>query len=308
LDAAPVVDAALAWVALNAVSLTQDILENAVDNGFTSTVEDGVRHCIIDIAQTADLNSVAGCLKEVVDFRASNDWAAMDGRTVPARRLKTAIIGLRFIFKYGEYFDDAMSSAFFDIAAGRGAGDLSVWYSRPAPPSDVGAGNGTTNMGGGADGTIINDNGNAGNVLFKFTADGITEDSRVYFVPPHPGASAVAHDVLTTSDYYCLAHLYPLRDWLPSARLLTYAQQESGEPETCNQATENLKYVTGNETNFILRQFSGASWFVDAASQLHPIKDGGTYQCLAQRYYVLDGRTDSEIARFGPEGSPAVCP
>jgi hypothetical protein len=83
--------------------------------------------------------------------------------------------------------------------------------------------------------------------------------------------------------------------------------------KTCNQTTEALRYVAGNETNFILRQFAGAdriahSWFVDGGSQLHPIKDGGTYICLAQKYYVLDGRTDGEIDRFGDEKSPAVCP
>jgi hypothetical protein len=143
-----------------------------------------------------------------------------------ARRLKTAIKAVRFVTRWGALFDNAISSALAGIAANRGAGNLSVWYSRPIPPSGVDAGNGSTNASGGADGTIINDNGDAGNVLFK-----IGGGTRAYFVPPHPGTGAVAHDVLTTDDYYCLAHQYPLRDWLPESKIAAYVLQESGEPE-----------------------------------------------------------------------------
>jgi hypothetical protein len=306
LDSA-VSEGADAWVAVNAIAMAQDIVDLLGDAAFVVTAADVVRKCIVDVAAIEGLDAIPGCIVDGIDSAASQKWGELEGRTTRARQLKTAIKGGRFVTKWGGVFANAVTSALAGIAANRGAGNLSVWYSRPAPPSGVGGGNGSTNPAGGQDGTIVNDNGDAGNVLFKIDAN-----SRVYFVPPHPGTTAVAHAVLTTSDYYCLAHQYPLRDWLPQSQLLRYALQESAYPETCDQAIETLRYVAGNETNFILRQFAGAdgiahSWFLDGASRLHPIPNGGTYVCLAQKYYVLDGRTDGEIAKFDLESSPATC-
>jgi hypothetical protein len=126
-------------------------------------------------------------------------------------------------------------------------------------------------------------------------------------VPPHaPGRNIVAHDVLTVEAFYCLTHQYPLRDWVLDDKILSYAQQESADAETCDPAT-GQSFVTGNETHFILRQLSGSAWFVNDQSHLQPIPDGSTYVCLAQKYYVLDGRTDAEIASFAPDPTPATC-
>jgi hypothetical protein len=111
-----------------------------------------------------------------------------------------------------------------------------------------------------------------------------------------------------------MAHKYPMRDALPyGAKVGDYWSQEHMTPQGCQMA--GTKEVSGNETNFILRQFpkapgaAGHAWYVDGAGTLKAIPDGGTYNCLAQKYYVLDARTDAEMTRMGPVSpEPATCP
>jgi hypothetical protein len=106
-----------------------------------------------------------------------------------------------------------------------------------------------------------------------------------------------------------------LRDQLPFSKLLDYWSSESGDYAHCSPSTADQYFLAGNETNVILRQdaYDGGvalSWFVDENSQLHEIQSGGVYICLAQKYYVLDGRSDEEMAQYAGHTSPepATCP
>lgn len=88
-----------------------------------------------------------------------------------------------------------------------------------APPTS-GAGNGTSNSAGGADGTIVNDTDSAGHILFRL-ANGSSEsvpyatyrDPKVAFDVVLPGGKEDA------ATHQCLARRMPLRDWLPCSKL-----------------------------------------------------------------------------------------
>ena len=311
-------EAASLWVLWNALSLADDAyslsvatwgrdrLPSEVGNMYSS-----VGLCIAGLGLSG-IDGVAGCVSSATQAGIGKIYDLFpDKRVYAARTMKTAMRTTSFILKYIPLITDGLSSSIFSIAALNGAGDSNYWYTAPPAPSGVGGNNTGSNPDGGADGTILNDTSEVGDVLVRIGGDGNENRNFAYFVAQ---GDRVAHGVVGTEALYCAAHLYPLRDWLPISNVGSYWFQESIYLKDCDQADppSALKFVQGNETNFILRQFpkngqAGKSWYVDGESALHPITDGGTYVCLAQKFYVLDGRTDTEIAKFGQETTSAGC-
>ena len=61
-------------------------------------------------------------------------------------------------------------------------------------------------------------------------------------------------------------------------------------------------------TEVILRNSNRQNWFIDAAGEIQPITDGGTYLCLAQRHPVIWNTPDASIQAWTPPGAtPAEC-
>ena len=167
----------------------------------------------------------------------------------------------------------------------------------PAPPPAGGGHGSGTNPAGGPDGTILVDGG----IGIPHDVYGHGTHSGTVYVALDGSGVAYGMNLADESDYDtydCFARRYPMRSYLPLAKLEAYGhRQESIYPAECND-TVPIRHVAANATNFILREKTGTAWFVDADSNLHWIASGGTFICLAQRYYVLDHTPWAEISQF----------
>jgi hypothetical protein len=190
------------------------------------------------------------------------------------------------------YVDNACQDALYAVTSGSGFGNTG------------------TNPAGGHDGTIQNDSSQIEHVLFRI-ASGQTL-SQPFFIRADP---ALAYDVVGNGGsadpalFMCFSRHFQLRDWLPASRLSSYGNKESKDAAKCPYVGPDFppeRDLQANATNWILRQTDGQSYFVDANSILHPIDSGLVYECLAQRFYVLNATTDAEVSRFGT-GATASC-
>lgn len=254
---------------------------NAVLSGGAATAL-AAANCIGDIARKrVGLRSIVDC----AEGGGSESAAA-------ASRL--------FSFLDGGYtLEDAVRAVGSRLGFG-GAVD-GTWHfhrKQPLSPPRLGSGHGGgTNTQGGPDGAISFDGGI--NIPHDINGHG-PRSGTVYMVYDDSG---VAYGMnlakpLDYATYDCLARRHPMRSYLPIDKLADYGHfQESIYPASCDESVP-VRETPNNATNFILRETTGTSWFIDGNSDLHWIPDGGTFICLAQRYYVLDHTPWEQILQF----------
>ena len=305
------IDGGSTWVVANLVSVLDDAATIA---GFTAhPVARAAVECLAEIVKGGFTRSqVIGCVElggEGLIGLLEHQYARLAINSVEAKRLKDLLRRAGSLISRVTLIGDAVASTMEQISTWTsGSGSISLWYDLPPVPPNPGGGYGSTNPAGALDGTIISDRSVASQPIM------VKLQSR-----PEQGLvvldGALAQEVRTVASYRCFAHWTVLRDQLPSSQILDYWTSESDEGAECDSSTVGRQYyLSGAETNVILRQFADGSevapaWFVDSESRLHPIPTGDVYRCLAQRYYVLDGRFDGEMDRFdGKEAGAASCP
>lgn len=289
--------ASAVWAVANAVSIISDAASFVPDAEVKLRGRQFVE-CVVNVLKSWSPEALAGCAEgptgEGVLALLRRKHEQMDGRTTEAKRLKDSIERVGKLFKVVGSLTNAVASAITQTAVWiDGSGVVRFRYDLPpAPPRK-------------RDGTILDDSSASGAVMVKLQS------------APGQGwivlKDYLAQEIRDVPSYTCFSHRYVLRDQLPFEKLLNYWHQESMDEAECDSAETTQYYMVGNETNYILRQYASGggvapAWFVDAESRLHPIPSGGVYRCLAQRYYVLDARSNEEMARFGPEETPALCP
>jgi hypothetical protein len=174
----------------------------------------------------------------------------------------------------------------------------------PTPPSLPGGGGGGGaggGVGGGPDGTIVG-RGPTSGVIWRL-AGGANLDQRgqPYVIP---GTNGVAFTTLNPTRATCLSQHYVVRDFvMPGIPLLWF--QESAFEAVCPTSSPVLDLPVG-ATNWILRESSGAAWFVDGQSHLTNITTGGGYIACAQHYLVLDEVAATTVTRFGAKATAPV--
>ena len=109
--------------------------------------------------------------------------------------------------------------------------------------------------------------------------------------------------IVSGPDFTCLAQLYPVRDNLTTADLFWF--QEADTPAGCPEGGVTARSLPDGATNWILRQGTGEAVFLNAAGQVEPINDGGCYEYLADRYFVLDWIHPDQIQALPTAGSGA---
>lgn len=263
---------------------------------------DVVKGCLDRVANTAGGNAlewaqtVANCIVEGAPAILKAVWEPMDGRTTAARQLKSTASFFGRLLPFTKILDVAVSWAVAKFSEGEHT--VSMEY-RNAPPPAPPVFDGPTNPAGGPDGTIVTDSGTqilhaVGGTTAYISYDGVE-----------------AYGMLRSSDEYaCFAARHKLRDWLPLDKVFNYHRAELAAPALCDESVPKRPLLPTNATNWILRESTGTAWFIDDRSQLRWIRNGGVYQCLAQKAYVLDLSPWSEITRFEASryAGDAVCP
>lgn len=300
--------ASLVWTVANIVSVLNSTLDafDVVASAERETVE-----CLAEIALSASASALTACIEGAVgegwSAQLEKEYDELDGRTTEAKRLKDRLRLVKAVVGRVAVVGNAVSSAIEQAATWSVSGEtVRFWYDLPPLPPGPGGGSGGTNGAGAFDGTITNDTSSGGPVMIKLQSR--PEQGWVVL------GNYLAHEIADVPSYTCFAHRLALRDQLPAGKLFDYWTSESQDEIFCDSATTDQYFLSGNETNVILRQYASGggpapAWFVDGQSRLHPIPDGGTYICLAQRYYVLDARRDAEMAQYaGEETGSATCP
>lgn len=291
------VDASAVWAAANVVSIINDAASLLDDAQINQRGRQAVA-CVANVVKSLSQQALVGCLEGPAGdgvlalLRLKHE--RMDGRTKEARRLKDSIERVGKLFKVVGSLTNAVASTIIQAAVWiDGGGVVRFRYDLPPAPERK------------RDGTILDDSSAGGPVMVKLQS------------APEQGwivlQDYLAQEIRDVPSYTCFSHRYVLRDQLPFEKLLDYWRQESMFEAECDSSETTQYRLVGNETNFILRQYASGggvapAWFVDARSRLHHIPSGGIYRCLAQKYYVLDARSDEEMAQFGPEETPAACP
>lgn len=238
------------------------------------------------------------CAASAAELHLQNLIDDLDGRTTAARRLKNAkgMISRLAVAPAIAEFGAAFVTNLLD---GSSFNEQSLQFRHllPAPPAPgSGGGTGTPVPGGGIDGSLPA--GAITNAIIKL-------ENGAYHAELTTGGDFVGHAILDVPTYACLTRRYLVRDWLPFDEYLDHIRQNSAYEATCDDSIPEFSAPAGSR-NFILRKLNGDAFHLGGDGKVRPILDGNTYICLAQRVFVLDNRSDNEIASYPPAPIPEI--
>lgn len=238
------------------------------------------------------------CVVAAAELKIQNRLDNLDGRTTEARRLKNAK-GILARFALVPSLAEFGASFISNLLDGSSFNEqqLAFRHLLPSPPAPgSGGSSGTPVPGGGIDGSLPA--GAITNAIIKL-------ENNAYHAEFTYGGDYVGHAILDVPTYACLTRRYLVRDWLPWDEYLDHIRQNSQYEATCDDSVPEFVAGPGSR-NFILRQLDGESFHLGPDGKVRPILDGTTYICLAQRVFVLDNRTDAEIASYPQAPIPQV--
>lgn len=285
-----------------AVMNVADILGGVSDLVDAGEFVDAMIECVGILENNAPSLGVAKdillCAASAAELHLQNLIDDLDGRTTAARRLKNAKGMIRRLAVAPALAE--FGAAFVtNLLDGSSFNEQSLQFRHLLPPPPApgsGGGTGTPVPGGGIDGSLP-----AGAITDAI----IKLENGTYHAELTTGGDFVGHAILDVETYACLTRQYLVRDWLPAAEYLDHIRQNSVYEATCDRSIPEFSAPTGSR-NFILRQLDGDSFHLGADGKVRPILDGNTYICLAQRVFVLDNRSDSEIASYPQAPIPAI--
>lgn len=214
-----------------------------------------------------------------------------------ATLLKGVIRALN-VFDLGATGIEVLRATFNNLSNGD-AYDGIVYANLERPARSPGSG-GTPGEGGGLDGTLP-----AGPMT-----DIIVGSASGYPDQLTRGGDGVGHRIPGGGTYACLTRVYLMRDRASDADAFKYIQANGEAPASCEwvEGEPEITLPAGSR-NFIMRQLDSESWLLDETGHRRKIATGAVYHCLAQRLFVIDNRSDAEIAAFTPaaDGADASC-
>jgi hypothetical protein len=251
----------------------------------------------------AKLSCALDLVRSSVTYRSVVDCAESVGA-----KAAEAISRMFLFLDSGHTLMDSLDAAKARIGFGNGDVEVDWHFHRhqppvsPAPGSEFGGGH---NNDGGPDCTIVSDGGI--NIPHDVNGHG-TDSGTIYMVYDNNGL-AYGMNLANPADYAiydCLARRYPMRSYLPISKLAAYGHlQESVYDASCNEALP-VRIVPANATNFILRETTGTSWFVDGNSDLHWVPDGGTSSASPNATTCSTTRLGNRFASSKSSHTPAT--
>lgn len=223
--------------------------------------------------------------------------SGLDVRTY-LRRLKALIRAVN-VFELAATGIDALR-AYYDNVLGRDSGYNGTVYAALKPIPRAPGGGGAPLPGGGLDGTLP-----AGPLT-----DVIVGSASGYPDQLTRGGDGIAHRIPDGEAYRCLTRVYLIRDRASDEEVFRHIRANGTSAASCAWVDgEDEVTLPPGSRNFIMRETTRTSWLLDATGHVRWIQTGAVYDCLAQRYFVIDNRAWDEITAFpgAEDGQHASC-
>ena len=242
-------------------------------------------------AAIAFLTTLETCMQRLLAPGVKELLGLSDGGREFLERARRAVLWLRVAGASNAVYDATEQLLTMD--------DGVEFTNRPAPPEPPPGGGAGQLPGGGLDGTLPP--GSISDIVVK-RDDG-------YHAELTTGGDKIGHAILTVDAYACITRRYLVRDRVRSVDYSKYVLANSIHTATCPRSRPERTLPSGSR-NFIMRELNNTAWFLDATGHVRWIESGGVYDCLAQRYFVIDNRNWDEITSFpwAPDGEHASCP